>query len=103
MLFIKDTKNSRAAIQGVMEVILALVMCAWTCAGSLVFSSKFHTSILPSSFPMKKTAGRDKDQHPTVHTCSELGDRMMGPSWIMWFIRSQIESVGLKFNKSGLS
>ena len=84
MLCSRATKNSREAIQGVMEVILAVVTCVWTCIGSPAFSSRFHTSRLPLSFPMKNTAGRVRDQHPTVHARSELGDTMMGPSWMLW-------------------
>lgn len=64
-----------------MQVILALLRCSWTCTASFVFSSKFHTSMLPSSFPMKKTAGLERDQHPAEYVCSEFADRMMGPSW----------------------
>lgn len=89
--------NSQDTLQGLRQVILAVVTCVRTCEGPLVFSSRFHTSMLPSSFPMKKTAGRDKDQHPTVHCCSEPGGCMMGPSWT----RGQTESMHLKCNQSG--
>lgn len=51
-LLLKEGNNLRKATQGLMHVILAFVMCSWTNAASLVFSSRFHTSILPSSFPM---------------------------------------------------
>lgn len=51
-LLSKGGNNLRKATQGLMHVILAFVMCSWTNAASLVFSSRFHTSILPSSFPM---------------------------------------------------
>lgn len=68
------------SMQGFIQVILALLTCSWTCTGSLVFSRRFHTSMLPSSFPRKKTAGLDRDQHPAQYVWSEFADRMMGPS-----------------------
>lgn len=63
-----------------MQVILALLMCSCTCTASFVFSSRFHTSMLPSSFPMKNTAGLDRDQQPARYVWSEFADRTMGPS-----------------------
>lgn len=73
--------NLHEKVQGFIQVILALLRCSWMCTASFVFSSKFHTSMLPPSFPMKKTAGLDRDQHPAEYVCSECADRMMGPSW----------------------
>ena len=77
-----EAKNSQDSIKDLTWVILPLVMCSWACIGSLVFSSRFHMSMLPFSLPMKKTAGRDCDQQAAVHTCSEYGDRKIGPSWM---------------------
>lgn len=78
-------------MQGFIQVILALLTCSWTCTGSLVLSSRFHTSTLPSSFPMKKTAGLDRDQHPAQYVWSEFADRTMGPSW--WWSRGKEHSI----------
>ncbi|KAG9350912.1 hypothetical protein JZ751_024801 [Albula glossodonta] len=41
--------------------------------------SKSHTSMFPSSFPMKMTAGLDRDQHPTVPLFTAQDTWMMGP------------------------
>lgn len=79
---INEKKKLPERVQGFMQVILALLMCSWICTASFVFSSKFHTSMLPSSFPIKKTAGLDRDQHPAEYVWSEFADRMMGPSWL---------------------
>ena len=66
--------------QGLMQVMCVVVMF-WVCEGSCVFSSRSQTSRFPSSLPMKKTAGRVRDQKPTVHFLGEQGDSRIGPFW----------------------
>lgn len=72
--------NSQDIAQGLRQVILELVICIWTCTGLTPFSSRFHTSKQPLAFPMKNTAGRDKDQHPMVISSPLHWDLTKGPS-----------------------